>query len=388
MEINGLGVARCLGRAGVWVVGVAAAPLPHTTRTRCARRITTCEDINGPGLIKLLLKLAEGAETRRALFVTSDLHVRTVAAHRETLKPHYAITLPPTDVVNALLNKPDFLEVAKREGFAAPAWAAAASDNELGGAAEQTGFPCIVRPAAKALGFLGTFHQKAFLCKGPRDLETIAAADYNYDVPLFVQQWVPGGDDDVCFVLHYFNAESEPLVSFCGKKIRQAPPGTGHTVSAQPADIPEAVTLSERFFRAVNFVGLCSMEFKRDARDGRFLMIEPTVGRTDWQSAVASINGVPIPYIAYRDIAGLPPISYTRRHPLTWVEFEGDIRSALYYRRRGQLSLASWLRSIWPWRPAVASLSDPLPGLLFGWELCVRAVKKGLRLLGLAKRKP
>ena len=41
------------------------------------------------------------------------------------------------------------------------------------------------------------------------------------------------------------------------------------------------------------------MEFKRDARTGEFLMIEPTVGRVDWQEEVATLNGVNIPLAAY-----------------------------------------------------------------------------------------
>ena len=36
-------------------------------------------DINGLGMIEVLLRLSEGTEARRALFVTSDLQVRTDA---------------------------------------------------------------------------------------------------------------------------------------------------------------------------------------------------------------------------------------------------------------------------------------------------------------------
>jgi hypothetical protein len=41
--------------------------------------------------------------------------------------------------------------------------------------------------------------------------------------------------------------------------------------------------LTEAFFAQMSFEGMGSMEFKRDARSGDFLMIEPTVGRIDWQ---------------------------------------------------------------------------------------------------------
>ena len=71
----------------------------------------------------------------------------------------------------------------------------------------------------------------------------------------------------------------------------------------------ELTLLTNRFFSGVGFVGLCSMEFKRDARTNQFYMIEPTVGRTDYQEEIASLNGVNIPLAAYLGELGvrLPP---------------------------------------------------------------------------------
>ncbi|WP_287461032.1 hypothetical protein [Accumulibacter sp.] len=53
------------------------------------------------------------------------------------------------------------------------------------------------------------------------------------------------------------------------------------------------------FFRQVAFVGMGNMEYKRDSREGRFHMVEPSVGRTDFQQEVATVNGVNIPFAAY-----------------------------------------------------------------------------------------
>ena len=48
------------------------------------------------------------------------------------------------------------------------------------------------------------------------------------------------------------------------------------------------------------------MEYKRDVRTGRFVMIEPTVGRSDFQEEVATLNGVNIPNAAYCSAVGQP----------------------------------------------------------------------------------
>jgi hypothetical protein len=71
-----------------------------------------------------------------------------------------------------------------------------------------------------------------------------------------------------------------------------------------------------------------SMEYKRDRRTGRFVMVEPTVGRSDFQEEVSTINGVNIAAAAYRSVAGLPPRPATpAANKRVWLETTSDIRS-------------------------------------------------------------
>ena len=198
------------------------------------------------------------------------------------------------------------------------------------------------------------------------------------------QEWIPGGDDAIISVLHYFNSESEPLVSFACRNIRQTPPIVGRICSIRPIHAPEAVATSEAFFRSADIVGFCSMDFKQPPGTDRLMMIEPTVGRTDWQEAIAHINGVPIVLVGYADLTGgEPPNIAPSRKARAWVEFEADIRSAMYYIRRGELTWRGWLRSIWPFRPAVAALDDPVPGLAFAADVVRRLFRKLFRTIGL-----
>ena len=63
----------------------------------------------------------------------------------------------------------------------------------------------------------------------------------------------------------------------------------------------------------LEYRGLGSMEYKRDPRDNKYYMIEPTVGRADLQSGIADINGLNIPLIAYFDILGLSENVHTKK---------------------------------------------------------------------------
>jgi hypothetical protein len=72
------------------------------------------------------------------------------------------------------------------------------------------------------------------------------------------------------------------------------------------------------------------MEYKRDSRDGVFYMVEPTVGRTDYQEEIAALNGANIPLAAYRAEAGAPPPVFSRvTPPRAWRDPDGYAKARL-----------------------------------------------------------
>ena len=49
--------------------------------------------------------------------------------------------------------------------------------------------------------------------------------------------------------------------------------------------------MTRRFVKRTGFVGMGSIEFKWHAGRRGYLVIEPTVGRTDWQEEIATLCG-------------------------------------------------------------------------------------------------
>ncbi len=129
------------------------------------------------------------------------------------------------------------------------------------------------------------------------------------------------------FCLQYVGEDGQTVASFTGRKLRAWPPQVGGTASCMPCPEADAELseLTRRFFREVGFQGMGSMEYKRDARDGRYYVVEPTVGRTDFQQEVATVNGVNIPFAAYCHECGLPPPPASRAAALSiWREPTSD----------------------------------------------------------------
>ena len=128
----------------------------------------------------------------------------------------------------------------------------------------------------------------------------------------------------------------------------------------------ELERISLDLLRAIGFRGLGGIEFKRDARDGRYKLIEFNARYGMWDS-LGMRCGVDIPWAAYRDALG-EPVEPQRsyRTGVKWVDLQRDARAFLEYRARGQLSFAGWLRSLlgekdWAifdrrdWKPTVVS---------------------------------
>ncbi len=181
---------------------------------------------------------------------------------------------------------------------------------------------------------------------------------------LIVQEWIEGAESDIYFCLQYRAMDGVTVRSFTGRKLRSWPPQTGSTASCIAAPEVESILepLTKGFFDAIRFVGMCSMEFKRDRQIGKFLMIEPTVGRTDWQEEVASLHGVNIPLAAYCHELGLPlPADEKARDPVIWLDPPSYWRSLFVSKSfRDQRPVGARVKSTC-WRR-----DDPVP-LVFFW---------------------
>jgi predicted ATP-grasp superfamily ATP-dependent carboligase len=146
-----------------------------------------------------------------------------------------------------------------------------------------------------------------------------------------VQEWIEGRDSDIYFCLQYLDGQGQAVVSFTGRKIRSWPPQVGGTASctAAPEAHAELSALTANFFRDAGVVGMAGMEYKRDSRTREFRMVEPTIGRTDYQEEVATLNGVNLPHAAWCCELGLPfPDTAAIRRPIAWRVRSEDVQSA------------------------------------------------------------
>lgn len=369
---NGLGVARSLKRARVptWLLDTDARRPEMYTRAAEPLAISA---LQGDALIGELERLARTRfrDAHPVLFLTQEETVKTVSQQRERLEGLYRFTLPAKATVDALQHKDGFQQLAEQHGAPIPPLVHVRTIEDLAGL-ERLHYPAVVKPAGRHAEYARQF-KKAYRVEDLAQATELVRRILPVMPDVVVQEWIEGPDSNIYFCLQYLDRQGQVAASFTGRKIRSWPPQTGGTASctAAPETHAELSRLTEQFFRATGVVGMASMEYKRDVRSGAFRMVEPTIGRTDYQEEVSTLNGINLPYAAWCSEVGVPcpaPASMTR--PRVWRVRSEDEQSAAAQKQspRQGLKGAGVVDALWRW-------SDPLPGLVQNARRVQRALQ-------------
>jgi predicted ATP-grasp superfamily ATP-dependent carboligase len=292
---------------------------------------------------------------RPVLILTADSDVNTVSAFRSELEPYFRFTLPARDMVQKLFDKAEFQVLAELEGLSVPRGVILSnpSDLELILALKP---PLVIKPADKTPLVTKLENDRPVRADNFTEAFRVARRMMERAGGLAVQEWIEGDDSDIYFTLFVCDAECKVTAIFSGRKLVCTPPEVGITAicAAAPEMDEELTRLSLQFIERVGYKGIGGLEFKRDRRSGRFLIVEPTVGRTDWQEEIATLCGVNIPLATYCTETGVPfKESAKRTSRVMW-------RSSVLHRLpAGMAPPGASLRD------GYFRLNDPLPGLYY-----------------------
>ncbi|MGB6538185.1 MAG: hypothetical protein WBF58_19725 [Xanthobacteraceae bacterium] len=365
-QVNGLGVVRSLAAAGVPITVVDDNLRGAAMWSRWGNRHLVDRTFGRP-LVDGLLKLQEKLSVRPVLLLTDELAVNTVSEHHAELSRYFRLRLPSPAMVTALGNKELFERFAETHAFPVPRTVVVKRESDLAKIAD-LGWPIIIKPADKLLVHTGRLERLSVA----NTMDDAAAACRRFlklgETPV-VQEWIEGPDSNIYFALFHSGLSPMSRSTFIGRKIAANPPGVGSTAICVPA--PEAAEalrpLTEKFLDVSQYEGLGSLEYKWDPRGRRFVIIEPTVGRTDFQEEIATLNGLNLALVAYCYELGEPIPEQKDVDAVAWRESFRDIRLRSGFRMRTYDGY---------WR-----IDDPLPALAYCIDLPVRAVRRLTRRL-------
>jgi predicted ATP-grasp superfamily ATP-dependent carboligase len=361
---NALGVLRSLPHCDLHLLcDSEQAPAWHSRWGQKHRSA----DTKAPTVVDELMQLASRISGGKpVLLLTEEKTVVQVSAARERLAPFYHFVFCDPAMLLALQSKSGFQQLANQVGAAIPQGRILTQLGDLA-LIEDLNYPCVFKPLEQNEAY-GRRFKKAYKVGSAAEVASLYPAIAAVMPQMIVQEWLEGADSDIYFCLAYFDAQGKLVSSFTGRKIRSWPLQVGGTASctAAPEAAAELTEKTVKFCQAIGYIGQMGMEFKYDAHRGGFYMIEPTVGRTDYQHEIATLAGSNVLAAMVDSLAGKPLVHATAAQntfskKVVWYDEIADA-NALANGGSNVLFLDyQRVAAVWRW-------SDPTPGLMSLWR--------------------
>lgn len=364
-NVGGLAVIRSLGRRGIDVIALSHNPADFAHTSKYVTEYAECPHPSDEGaFIDFLLDRADrwgGA----LILETGDYHAVALAKHKPELVAHYRLVTPDWDMLRRFIEKQHTYALADECGVPHPRTLTPTSRADLDATRDNGLFPCILKPI-RSHEFVRLFKTKSFTIRDFDMLVEKFALCQEADQPVMIQEIIPGSDANLERVQTYVNSDGNFSALFFNNKVRQNPPQFGvMRVGVSTPRNPDVEELTCRLLTHMGYRGYCSVEFKRDPRDGLLKLIEinARMPRSGW---LAIASGVDFPWLIYQDLVHRNPVivdSYIEHSYM--IELYADVLNALWRDNRRAIGLRGYLRPYLARHRVFAVLSwrDPKPFL-------------------------
>lgn len=348
-------IVRALGKMGVPIILFHYDPRDTAHKSRYVKEaiLVPRPDKQEDGFINALLQHKDRFPGGFLLPV-SDESVAAVARHKTRLAEHFVVACPEWDIVSRYLDKKYTYQLAESFGVPIPKTVVPDSLEDVERYATDVTFPCLVKPSQSHL-YYDCFKRKMIAVQNRDELITAyrqAAANH---LEVMLQEIIPGEDDAVV----NYNAyvwQGQSLVEFTARHIRNAPPKWGSPRVVQSEYLPEIMDSGRKALQSVGFYGFACTEFKQDARDGVYKLMEIN-GRHNLSGLLAVRCGINFPWLHYRHLMyGEVPLATGFREWLYWIDLTRDVGYSAMHLREEHYRLRDYLRPYF--QPHVFAILD------------------------------
>lgn len=376
-DFHGLGIMRSLGRRGVPICVVD----DEYSIARFSKYATFA--VRAPNLraekdtVDFLLNMGHRMNLKGwVLFPTRDEHVAAFSRHKQALSEVFRVPTPDWEIAKWAWNKWNTYCLAEKLGIPIPHTWCPRTLEEIDSIDAE--FPLAVKPSVKEDFFYAT-KAKAWRANTRDELKQMfrRASGHVGVNEVLVQEIVPG-DGTSQFSSCIFMKDGLAIGSMEAQRWRQHPPEFGRAATfVESIDLPVVEELSLTFLRAINYYGLAEIEYKLDARDGKYKLLDVNA-RTWGFHALGSPAGVDFSYLLYADQVGEPVEVCHGRSGVGWIRMVTDIPTSLAGIYDGRLDVRTYLRSVKNFGiESVFSSEDILPTLAEIALIPYLAIKRG-----------
>lgn len=267
----------------IWSIGEKNGEYPAYFSFISDKKIVFSKNEN---IVDCLLRIKDQFSSRPLILITSDEYAVEISNRREELHKYYKFMLPSKEIVEKSMEKTRFAKYAIEKNLDIPLSFHVQNESELKKIKYKLKFPFIVKP----------YLTHSTKVNNEKELEELIKRlnPINYKA-LIVQEWVKGNDDQIYYCFLLFDRNSNPVASYLAQKLRQWPIAYGTTSLSISIKNEELVRKSIEIFKDLHMIGFCSIEYKEDIKNGKYYIMEPTVGRFNQQIAATMASGVNFP---------------------------------------------------------------------------------------------
>jgi D-aspartate ligase len=352
-------IVRTLGLAGIRSAVFASHPEDLAFRSRYARRTLLLPEFSEGNFAQIFDRVSAFGATcpdRPVLFYFGDSEIMFISRFREALSKWYRFVLPPQLILQSVMNKARFVDLARQADLPVPPTKVFADAAELESAIGMLELPCIVKPAYNQDWFweteelwarFGEYKEALRRFDRPTELRKFCAGLPHRRDGFIVQSYIDGGDEQLASFHAYLNEDSRCLGYFLTRAIRTNPPHTGDTTYCETFYDEELARMSQDCLARIGYRGIVKIDYKWDAsaRVYKMLEIEPHYQTAHVLGAYAGVN---LARIAYRHARGEPieaPVRYDGRVGL--LELHQDLLAYWRgYRKTKEWTVFKYVRSL------------------------------------------
>jgi D-aspartate ligase len=387
-KLGALSIMRSLGSLGVALHGVDDDPhAPAFASRYCKTKYVKALDEERPReYLDFVVNLGTQFKKKAILIPTSDELSVFVAEYADVLQEHFLFPRNSVQLVTELMDKAGMYGLAIKHGVPTAATAFPQSLSDVQDYAAGAAFPVMLK------GILGNrlldrTGVKMLIVQSRDELiEAYKRLEDREQPNLMIQEYIPGGDDQIYIFNGYFNGQSDCLAGFTGHKIRQFPVHVGCSSLGICKWNQEVHDITTNFMKTIGYRGILDIGYRWDPRVRKYkvLDINPRVGQA-FRLFVAQ-DGMDVVRALYHDLTGQSVTVGPPREGRKWIIEDFDIISTYHYFREGSLTFGEWFRSFKGLEEgAWFSWKDPAPFVQMSSALVKRSAAWAGKQIGLVK---
>ncbi len=327
-----------------------------------------------------LLEIGEKYGPGLPLFYTNDAQLKMINHYADELKKWFVFLLPEKSILDASLDKRLFENMAKTYEMPVPQ----TFHKDEVKHAEELDYPVIIKPTSRIHWFqssvireLGS-QQKILLIENAAEFQKYKEKLDAENIDYIIQKYIKGTEAQILSFHTFFNAQSEPLGYYCGRKIRTYPYDYGLSCSLTLIEHEEMSRMSLDILKKIHFKGPIKIDYKLDEETNRLYMLELNPRYNMWHY-IGARAGINLPALAYNYLLNRETGDVQTHYEtdIVWISGFQELLTVRDMKKRGLITLPQWLRSLSGKRIYQTYAPDDLKPVVYaGWDTFKGGVRK------------